>query len=142
MGQPRQQPIGLLVSRTAKTLSRAFGKALAEAGGSEPVWLILLSLKKNPDSTQRQLAEELEIREATLTHHLNAMERDGLVSRARDPRNRRVHRITLTAEGEAAFHRLRSAAVAFDRQLRSAISDSELAAVRDVLHRLADNADR
>ncbi|MDA2805371.1 MarR family winged helix-turn-helix transcriptional regulator [Nocardiopsis suaedae] len=142
MGHPPQQPpIGLHVSRTAKVLSRAFGRALAQAGGSEPVWLILLALKRNPDSTQRRLADELEIREATLTHHLNGMERDGLITRRRAPENRRVHRITLTDEGQAAFLRLRAAAAEFDRRLRSGISGDELAAVRTVLHRLAENAD-
>src|SRR5437870_4734959 len=93
---PTEQPIGLLISRTAKTISRAFDRAMAEAGGSQHRWLILLELKVRPPSTQRELAQSLAIQEATLTHHLDGMERDGLLTRRRDPANRRVHRLALT----------------------------------------------
>ena len=44
MSRPLQEPVGLQVARVAKLLSRAFDDALAEAGGSMPTWLILLSL--------------------------------------------------------------------------------------------------
>jgi MarR family transcriptional regulator for hemolysin len=139
MGPPREQPIGLLIARTAKDLNRAFDRALAEEGGSQPVWLILLSLKRRPDSTQRRLAEDVGVREATLTHHLNGMERAGLVTRRRDPANRRIHQVILTDEGEAAFLRLRGAATAFDRRLRADVPEEELANLRDLLGRLAAN---
>ncbi|MCW2901408.1 MAG: MarR family transcriptional regulator [Streptosporangiaceae bacterium] len=139
MGPPHEQPIGLLIARAAKELNRAFERALAEQGGSQPMWLILLSLKRRPDSTQRLLAEDVGIREATLTHHLNGMERAGLVTRRRDPANRRVHQVGLTEEGEAAFHRMRTAAMAFDRRLRSGVPDDRLADLRTVLQELTGN---
>jgi MarR family transcriptional regulator for hemolysin len=142
MSPPSVQPIGLLVARTAKELNRAFEQTLAAADGSLPVWLILLSLKRSPGSTQRELASDVGIREATLTHHLNGMERTGLVTRRRDPANRRVHQVALTDAGEAAFHRLRDAAGAFDRRLRAGIADERLAELSEVLHQLADNAGR
>lgn len=132
--------MGLLISRIAKDLSRAFEDSLAEAGGSQHVWLILLSLKIKPDSTQRQVADNVGIREATLTHHLNGMEKSGLVTRRRDPANRRVHQLTLTDEGEAAFHRMRTAAVAFDERLRAGIADDQIDAMTETLQRLAANA--
>lgn len=131
--------MGLYIARAAKELSRAFEDALAEAGGSQPVWLILLSLKTKPDSTQRQIAERVGIREATLTHHLNGMEKSGLVTRRRDPANRRIHQLALTGEGEAAFHRLRAAAAAFDERLRKDIPQAQLDGLRKVLGRLVDN---
>lgn len=131
--------MGLLIARIAKELSRAFEQALAEAGGSQPVWMILMSLKIKPDSTQRQLAETVGIREATITHHLNGMEKAGLITRRRDPANRRVHQLTLTEDGEAAFHRLRAAAMGFDRRLRSDVPDEQIEAMTETLGRLAAN---
>jgi MarR family transcriptional regulator for hemolysin len=120
-------------------VSRAFDGALAEAGGSLPVWLVLLSLKSQPPGNQRDLAEAVGIREATLTHHLNAMDARGLVTRRRDPANRRVHLVELTAEGEATFRRLRSAAVAFDQRLRRGLSDEDVARLDGLLGRLEGN---
>ena len=80
------------------------------------------------------------IREAALTHHLNAMDAQGLITRQRDPANRRVHLVELTEAGEALFHRLRGAAAAFDQQLHAGLSDSEMAQLEKLLSRLAANA--
>jgi MarR family transcriptional regulator for hemolysin len=62
-----------------------------------------------------------------------------LLTRRRDPANRRVHVVELTDDGEAAFLRLREAAVAFDRQIRDGVSDEELAGLREILGRLEAN---
>jgi MarR family transcriptional regulator, transcriptional regulator for hemolysin len=141
MPAPRTPPIGLHLSAAARAVSRAFDEALSEAGGSLPVWLVLLNVKaRRTLANQRELARAVGIREATLTHHLNAMEADGLLTRRRDPENRRVHVVELTEAGEAAFARLREAAVAFDRRLRRGISAEELDGLERLLDRLAANA--
>ena len=140
MPPPAGPPIGLHLTRTARVVSRAFDDALAAAGGSVPVWLVLISLKSQRLlGSQRKLAEAIGIQGATLTHHLNAMEADGLVTRRRDPTNRRVHVVELTDAGEALFQRLRAAAVAFDRQLRAGLADDEVATLAHLLDRLRDN---
>lgn len=103
------------------------------------MWLVLLNLKIGRAANQRRLAEAIGVTEATLTHHLNAMETAGLVTRRRDPDNRRIHVVELTDAGEAAFLRLRETAMAFDRRLRRGVSADEAAALQDVLSRLAAN---
>ena len=138
-GPPRDEPIGLQVNRTAKALSRAFDAALAEAGGSLPMWLVLVSLKAQRHGIQRELAEAVGIEGPTLTHHLNRMESAGLVTRRRDPDNRRVHRVELTSDGEALFDRLRGAVLSFDRMARAGFDDSEIAALKGMLDRLGAN---
>ena len=133
-------PIGLQLSRAARLLSRAFDDALADAGGSLPVWLVLLNLKTRTVASQRELAEAIGITEATLTHHLNAMDESGLLTRRRDSANRRNHVIELTADGEAAFLRLRDAAVAYDQRLRAGIDHRDIAQLADTLDLMVANA--
>jgi MarR family transcriptional regulator for hemolysin len=140
MPRPARPPIGLHLARTARSVSRAFDEALAQAGGSVPVWLVLISLKSQRLRNQRELADAVGIREATLTHHLNAMDAQGLITRQRDPANRRVHLVELTESGDALFHRLRGTAAAFDQRLRAGVSDAEVAKLEDLLSRLAANA--
>ena len=139
MPKPARTPIGLHLTRTARSVSRAFDDALAQADGSIPVWLVLISLKSQQLRNQRELAEAVGIREATLTHHLNAMDEQGLITRRRDPANRRVHLVELTDAGEALFERLRGAAGAFDKKLRAGFSDDEVADLEALLSRLAAN---
>ncbi len=137
--RPAQLPVGLRLTQAARTVGRAFDDALAEAGGSLPVWLVLLAMKTQNLGSQRELADAVGIREATLTHHLNAMESSGLISRHRDPANRRIHVVRLTPGGDEMFLRLRAAAVAFDEKLRGGITADEIASLGDLLERLSAN---
>jgi len=139
MPKPERPPIGLQLARAAKSVSRAFDDALTEAGGSLPVWLVLISLKSRRPGNQRELAGAVGIREATLTHHLNAMDAQGLVTRRRDPANRRVHLVELTEAGETLFLRLRDAAFAFDQRLRRGLTDRDAADLESLLFRLERN---
>jgi MarR family transcriptional regulator for hemolysin len=137
--QPQRRPIGLHLARTARVVSRAFDDALSDAGGSLPVWLVLLNLKTRRLANQHELAEAVGIREATLTHHLNAMESEGLLTRRRDPANRRTHVVELTELGERRFASLRDRASDFDRRLRDGFTDYDLEHLRSLLDRLAAN---
>ncbi len=139
MPGPPRTPLGLQLAQAAKVVSRAFDDALAAAGGSLPVWLVLIALKSGRAHSQRELAAAVGIQGATLTHHLDAMESSGLVTRRRDPANRRMHLVEFTDEGEALFLRLRDAAMAFDKRLRSGLSEDDIARVGTLLDRLRDN---
>ncbi len=139
MGRPPTEPIGLRLARTAKVVGRAFDDALAEVGGSLPVWLVLVSLKARVPGAQRELAEALGIEGPTLTHHLTRMEAAGLVSRHRDEDNRRVQRVELTAAGEAEFERLRHRVAAFDERLRAGLTVADVTALGVLLDRLQAN---
>ena len=137
---PFPLPIGLRLSQAARAVERAFDEALGEAGGTLPVWLILLNLKIRKPANQRELAEAVGVREATLTHHLNAMDARGLITRTRDAANRRVQVVALTEAGEAAFARLRDTAITFDARLRAGLADADLATLNTLLGQLAANA--
>ena len=141
MPAANRSPIGSTLNRAARIVSRAFDEALTEAGGSLPAWLVLLNVETGQASTQRSLAAALGLREPTLSHHLAAMESDGLITRRRDDANRRVQVVALTDAGRAQFRRLRQAAIAFDRQLRRGIDDADLALVDETLARLSANVD-
>jgi MarR family transcriptional regulator for hemolysin len=139
MSRPAREPLGLYLTRVSRVLSRAFDDALAEAGGSLPVWLVLISLKSGQLASQRELADAVGIRGATLTHHLNAMESAGLVTRRRDPENRRLHLVELTPQGDALFFRMRDAAMVFDKRLRTGLSQPDVDQLEELLARLRDN---
>ena len=138
--QPQTEPIGLEVTRTGRVLSLQFNDALAVAGGSLPQWLILTALKRGDHTMQREIAAAIGIEGATLTHHLNRMESDGLVRRERVAGNRRTQTVALTPAGETLFANLLNAVVSFDQQLCTGLSDRELTTIRKLLARLRANA--
>jgi MarR family transcriptional regulator for hemolysin len=138
-GPPRAEPIGRALASTAKAVTRAFEQELAAAGGSQPVWLIVLTLKQQAWRTQQEIAASVGIEGATLTHHLDRLEKSGLISRSRDPEDRRAVRVELTAAGDELFLRLAKAAMAFDKRLRAGLSDAEVDGFRELLGRLREN---
>jgi MarR family transcriptional regulator, transcriptional regulator for hemolysin len=135
-----ERPIGLAVTATAKALTRAFDDALAVVGGSTPTWLVLQAVKSTQAATQGELATVIGVRQPTLTHHLDGLERAGLVTRTRDPGNRRVQRIAVTESGEALFLRLRRAAAAFEGRLNAGLNGDDVATLRRLLAQLEENA--
>jgi MarR family transcriptional regulator for hemolysin len=126
-------PIGLHLVRTARAVSQAFDRAMTEAGGSAAVWQVLLLVRSQQWGTQSQMAQAMGITGATLTHHLTAMESQGLVSRRRSGR---VQHVELTAEGAALFTRLREVARRHDERLRTSLSDDEVAQLAALLDKV------
>jgi MarR family transcriptional regulator, transcriptional regulator for hemolysin len=140
-GRPARQPIGLALSRTARAATNAFERAMAQAGSSASTWQVLVLVRSGQWGTQASMAEAMGITGATLTHHLNAMEDQGLVRRWRETSNRRVQRVELTEAGEALFDRLRAVAVRHDQRLRTRLDDDEVRLLGDLLERLRSGLD-
>ncbi len=139
MHAPTAEPIGLLTTRTAKVLSRAFDDALAEAGGSLPTWLVLMSLRgrraRRPARARRGGGRR--------GAHPHPPPQPHGVPRPGDPPPRPGQPTgpprELTEAGEAAFDGLLHTVIAFDARLRAGFTDDELATLRDFLGRLRTN---
>jgi MarR family transcriptional regulator for hemolysin len=138
---PLIPPIGLRLARTARTVGQAFDRALSEVGGSAPTWQVLLLVRSEQWGTQTRMAEAMGITGATLTHHLNALEKQGLVRRWREEGNRRVQRVALTEDGEALFERLRHVAQRHDDRLHAALGEDGVAGLAELLDRVQAGID-
>jgi MarR family transcriptional regulator, transcriptional regulator for hemolysin len=140
-GPPSRMPIGLQLARTSRAVSQAFERAMADAGGSASQWQELVLVRSGQWDNQARMAEAMGITGATLTHHLNALEAQGLVRRWRDASNRRVQRVELTDDGVALFDRLRSVAARHDGRLRSRLTDEEAERLGELLDKLLAGLD-
>ncbi len=137
--RPQGVPIGLLLARTSKVVSRAFNDALAEAGGSLPVWLILSALRGGPPASQHRLARAVGIEGPTLTRHLDQLEAAGLVRRTPHPDDRRAVQVEPTPAGLRLHGKLLDVVIGFDRRLTAGLTQRELDATRRTLGALEAN---
>ncbi len=133
---PSVPPIGFVLSQVSKAVARAFDDAMTQAGGSLPTWLVLLSLMPGGHRPQSDLAQAVGVQGPTLTHHLNGLEEQGLITRTRDKADRRAHQVALTPEGRARFLQLRQTAERFDARLRGDLTAVEVDLLRGLLQRL------
>ncbi len=93
----RETSAGYLTNWAARLLTRSLERRLAggNAGGM-PVFFALIDGKA---ATQSELARAAAVEQPTMANTLARMERDGLISRAPDPADRRSAVISLTPLG-------------------------------------------
>jgi DNA-binding MarR family transcriptional regulator len=90
-----------LVTVTQRLFARALQVRFQAHGVSVGQWPLLLYLWDEDGLTQKELSRRVHIEEPTTTRTLDRMERDGLVRRERNPRNRRQVNVYLTERGQA-----------------------------------------
>ena len=129
---PHLPPIGFVLHRTARAVTAAFERHLFDGDSSLSVWMVLLAIHQSP-MAQNQITEFVDLRGPTLTHHLNAMEKKGLIQRKRSPTDGRVHVVSITPSGHKKFLELRTKANRFDVHLRKALTPQELDQLRSLL---------
>jgi len=108
-------------------------EALGAAGASVPQWIVLKSVGDEPELSQRELAGRVLVTGSTLTHHLDRLERGGLIVRTRDADDRRVIRISLTERGKHRRTELEAVVAAHDQRIAALLSERDARALRRLL---------
>lgn len=85
----------------SRAMTAAYAPLLAPLKVTYPQYLVLLVLWEEDGVSVRHLGDRLALDSGTLTPLLQKMERQGLVTRARDDEDNRVVRISLTTSGRA-----------------------------------------
>ncbi|WP_445443465.1 MarR family winged helix-turn-helix transcriptional regulator [Clavibacter sp. km1a] len=97
-------PTGRLLSTAARAVEHAWAEALATLGVTH-AGLIALHLLRDGPLSQIQLARSAHVETQTMSRTLERLEREGLVSRAADPHDRRRHVVARTEAGADAWVR-------------------------------------
>ncbi len=88
-----------------------------------------------------ELADAIILSKSGLTSLVDRMEREGLLERSPDPRDRRAILVTLTEHGAERFREASELHRAFVRRMfTSRVSDDEAATIVDVLARVRSGA--
>ncbi|MBI0476286.1 MarR family transcriptional regulator [Sphingomonas sp. MA1305] len=80
-------------------INRAYKPMLDRLGITYPQFLVLQAIREQDGRTIGQIAERLSLESSTITPLIKRLEAVGLVSRARDTRDERQVRISLTEAG-------------------------------------------
>src|SRR2546429_7273522 len=139
MNRSGTPPLGRKLALAAKATRAEFDARLGEVGGSLTAFIVLRLASEAPgglELSQRQLAERMGVEAPTMVRHLDRLEREGLIERRRDARDRRVTRITVTPAGHRLLEALRKVADAMETEVRSLLTPAEHAVTTRVLGRL------
>jgi MarR family transcriptional regulator for hemolysin len=135
----RFHPVGRHLVFTAKALRDSFEDMLQRSGVSLATWTVLNALSEQGVLSQTELAGHVHLEGATITHHIDRLEQQGLLQRLLDPADRRVRRIEATPEGVRVHEQLVAAAQEFESTIFAGVSEAERKELRRVLDRIDSN---
>jgi MarR family transcriptional regulator, lower aerobic nicotinate degradation pathway regulator len=127
-----------LLSQAALSARREVAEALATAGFRRHHFTVLLALDELGPSSQAALGRRLWIDRSDMVSVINDLERDGLVARARDERDRRRNLVRLTAAGADTLRRLDAGVKTAQDTLLEPLSADERRELERLLTRLVE----
>jgi len=122
-----------------KLISEAFGRRLESKGITRIQWIALYHLGLSDGISQRELAQSMNIKDASATRLLDRMERDGFVRREKNPQDRRITLAILTKKGKEMREKLLPEGEKFSNTLLNGITEEELQVFDAVLNKMVNN---
>jgi DNA-binding MarR family transcriptional regulator len=133
-----------------RVLSRHLGRLLRDAhlraldagrkslpGGRHPRdWGVMAVLDETGPVSQQRLAELIGVNRTVMVGVIDVLEGDGLVTRSRNPEDRRSYALELTALGHDTFARMSTDILAAERRFIGGLSDEQGARLAELLRAL------
>jgi DNA-binding MarR family transcriptional regulator len=132
-----REDLGALFARITRRLIDAERPLLAAHGLTMWAYIVLSHLAGQPAGTQLALAEAIRYDKTRLIGLLDELERDGLVTRNPDPRDRRARTVDLTPSGRTRHAAAQAAVRAMEDEFLGDLSRADRDRLRRVLTRLA-----
>ncbi|HNR14259.1 MAG TPA: MarR family winged helix-turn-helix transcriptional regulator [Thermodesulfobacteriota bacterium] len=135
------QNLGYLLSRTASLLDLMFQRTINEKGYSVTVhqWRIMQKLYDSNGLSQVELGTLLDKNGPNITRILDIMEKNDLICRNTDPKDRRKFVIHLTAKGREMKEKIAPLSRSSREKAFKNISQKDLKKFRDLLNLICAN---
>jgi len=133
---------GHYFSRIARGLSRIGDARLKELGFATAQLPVLSALRDGGALSQTELARLAKVEQPTMAQMLTRMERDGVIRRRPDPRDRRSSLVSLTDEARARLPAGRAILEQGNREATAGLSAGEHDILIDLLQRVLANIER
>lgn len=132
----RQESAGYMTNRAAKLFARAIDERLGVLGLSSGHMPVLLTLADGSERSQKDLAAAAAVEQPTMAATLARMQRDGLVTRRRDPDDGRASLFALTGQTRAKVPQVIAAAMEINEKALAPLSVDERRLYIDMLSRV------
>ena len=130
---PVNESMGYLVRRTYRNMTRGLEVRLQQHGVTLSMWFFLRLLWEGDGKTQKELTEELGLRQPTTVSAMDTLEKRSLVRRAPNPNDRRSTLIFLTDAGRSIKAKLLPYADEANTLALKDLSAAEIGTLRKLL---------
>ncbi len=134
--------IGVLIMRASKAIDKtATLDMINQHGFTGSQWRVILALSINEGMNQKDIADMIFLETPTLVSAIDKMEKNGLVERRSDPKDRRNNKIFLTKKSKALIEPLVNFILEWRKLVTKNVSAKDLEITKEVLQKIAKNAD-
>jgi DNA-binding MarR family transcriptional regulator len=138
-GPSRTGGVAFLLAQLGAHATARFAERVADLDLTPPQAGLLRLLAANPGRSQRELADALGLPPSRFVPFADALEQRGIIERRRNPDDRRLHAVYLTADGERLLDRLRTVGLAHEQATCAGLTDDQHRLLYDLLRRVADH---
>ncbi len=126
-------PLMFRLSRTSRVVSQQLEEFIEL---SMPQMRILFEALEPKGVSQSTLTKQYQIDPASITRTVQAMERDGLITRHPDENDNRLMRVYITDKGRQLTESLPPQLVIFEQQVVKGLTDSEILLLHSLLEKI------
>ncbi|MBB5702975.1 MarR family transcriptional regulator for hemolysin [Ochrobactrum daejeonense] len=130
------------MAKVNRKLRTVFDARVKERGLTLARARTLLALIEHEGLYQRELAETLEIENATMVRLLDGLERQSFIERQTVQGDRRAKRVVMTAEGKTLAEQVVKLSGDVREDLLEGVSDEELNIALNVLRKMSDSMNK
>ncbi|WP_395332739.1 MarR family transcriptional regulator [Novosphingobium sp. BL-8H] len=138
---PRRQ-VSLRLTVIARLQRNNFDRLVTELNVTRSQWAMIAVVARYPGSTQRTIAEYLEMSEASAGRLIDRLCADGLLERRDRRDDRRARSVYVTDAAHPLLDKLGLIAAEAEGRMFHGFSDDEVEQLRDYLSRIYDNVSR
>jgi DNA-binding MarR family transcriptional regulator len=134
------QHAGFLLAQLGRAMTRQYRCALSPIGLKPRETQALLRLRDEGPMSQQALGTALDTDASNLVGLLNDLEAESLISRRRDPEDRRRHVVEVSMRGAKLLNEVERAAAEVEDQFFASLDDDERLQLQGLLVRVARSA--
>ncbi len=138
-----ENSIGTLIVLASKSMERAAEHEIKnKLGLTSSQWKVILALNLFEGLNQKELADKIYVDSSTLVPVIDKMERNGLIERRPDPKDRRHNRLFLTKKSESTVSSITEIITQLRKELYRGLSHNDQEVIRLHLKKIIDNAEK
>ncbi len=136
-----RRQIGFKLSRAARIMQQRLEAALGAYGLTRLSWCVLSGVGLEGLRTPSDIAGNIGVKRPTVSRVLKALAAEGLIRRQSSTQDGRGREVTLTEAGRHRMEMCRPLVAANARHFEGKLSAEQIAALRDLLDRIAEGED-
>lgn len=133
---------GALIKKAARLFERVANQNLDQLGVTYSQCIFLVRLWEQDGQTQKELTQSAGLKQPSVVDILSRMERDELITRVQNPKDKRSYHFFLTAKAKKACEKLEQQCILMQDITTENFKQEEITAVNQVMTRIIENLDK